>query len=84
MNPPLSAHPTIWERIVHFFKDSEVIFFARLQMFVAAALAVLATMNLSPLVKEGGPTRNDWILYGILFTQGLVTEYARRRREDGM
>lgn len=74
----------MWDRVVKFFKDSEVIFFARLQMLLAVAFTVLAGLNLSPLVKEGGPTRNDWILYGILFAQGFITEWARRRRAEDL
>ncbi|HEY6021658.1 MAG TPA: hypothetical protein VIY48_17850 [Candidatus Paceibacterota bacterium] len=77
---PAPAPTSWWERTVKFFKDSETIFFARLQMIAAVLLTVLASMDLSPLVSAGVPSRQQWILYGILFAQGFVTEWLRRRR----
>lgn len=70
----------MWARIVTFFKDSEVIFLARLQVVMSLVGAVAVSFDWSPLATGTMPTRQQYTLCGILFAQGLATEYARRRR----
>lgn len=69
----------MWDKIKDWCKRSATIALARLQMIGAAALAVFASFDLSPLVAAGIPSKQQWALYGVLFTQGLMTEIARRR-----
>lgn len=64
------------------FKDSETILWARVQMFGGAVLAVLITFDFASLFAAGVPKWQQFIPALILFGQGVVTEYARRRRED--
>lgn len=67
----------MWQRIRKFFKDSETIFWARLQMAVAAIIATLATID--PMLFS------DYVPAGYLpiyiFISGIVTEFARRLRD---
>jgi hypothetical protein len=70
----------MWNRIVKFFKDSEVIFLARLQVFMSLVGAVAVSFDWSPLATGTMPTRQQYTLCGILFAQGVATEYCRRRR----
>lgn len=69
----------MFEKIKDWCKRSVTIALARLQMIGAAALAVFAALDLSPLIAAGVPSKQQWVLYCILFTQGLMTEIARRR-----
>lgn len=70
----------MWIRIRTFFKDSEVIFLARLQV-VAGILWSLAVFVLDPSVSTGIqqllPAK--YLPY-FLIALGVLTEYARRRR----
>lgn len=71
----------MWNAIVKFFKDSEVIFFARLQMvlgFVAVALTYVDPSMLPTEIRGMG-----WFPW-FLLANGIATEYLRRRREGGM
>lgn len=74
----------MWEKIKAWFKDSETIFWARLQVLIGAIGAVLVTTDLSPLVATGMPTKQQLILFGIVIGQGVLTEYLRRRRADDL
>lgn len=74
----------MWNRIVKFFKDSEVIFFARLQVFLSAAGAVAISFDWSPLAAGTMPTRQQYVFCGVLFTQGVFTEILRRRRSTDL
>jgi hypothetical protein len=66
----------MWERVKRFFKDSETIFWARLQMLIAAVITVLATVDPN-LFAAYVPTG---YLPIYIFVSGVVTEWARRRR----
>jgi len=66
----------LWAKIRVWFKDSETIVWARLQMLAGALLAVLATTD-PTLLNQYIPER--WLpLYVI--GSGIVTEVARRLR----
>lgn len=69
---------TMWKRTRRFFKDSETIFWARLQMLVAAIVAVLATIDPN-LFSAYVPTE---YLPIYIFVSGVITELARRRRDN--
>jgi hypothetical protein len=70
----------MWNDIKDWFKDSETIFWARFQMLVGAVIAVLVSTDLSPLLSAGVPTTQQLIFAGVVFGQGVLTEYLRRRR----
>jgi hypothetical protein len=65
----------MWEKIKAWFKDSETIFFARLQMVAGAVWAVLTAADLSPLLEP------KWLTVWLL-ASGILTELLRRRRAD--
>ncbi|WP_054312290.1 hypothetical protein [Mesorhizobium sp. 1M-11] len=70
----------MWKRIKRFFKDSETIFWARLQTalgIVAAALTYVDPSLLQPIIPA---QYFPWLLVA----NGIITEYLRRRREDGL
>ena len=71
---------TLWQRVKRFFADSETIAWARIQ----AALGILAgivtyvdPVVLQPIIPP------DWFPV-LLVANGLLTEYLRRRRENGL
>lgn len=68
----------MWQRTRAFFKDSETIFWARLQMAVAAIVAVVATIDPS-LFASYVPAE---YLPIYLFVSGVITEMARRSRAN--
>ena len=78
----------MWNRIKIFFRDSETIFLARLQMLVGFVVAAATAMDWGPLIgmASGGGFDKDQLisLAVILFVQGVAIEYMRRRRADDM
>lgn len=70
----------MWNRIRRFFKDSETIFWARLQMLGAALVSLLATIDPN-LFASYVPAA--WLpIY--IFASGLITEVARRARDENL
>jgi hypothetical protein len=63
----------MWEKVKAWFKDSETIFWARLQMFVGAVWTVLVQADLAPLLEPKYLT--IWLV-----VSGVITEVARRSR----
>lgn len=63
----------MWSKIKAWFKDSETIFFARLQVLAGAVWAVLTAADLSPLLEP------KWLTVWLI-ASGIITELARRRR----
>ena len=67
----------MWQRMKSWFRDSETIFWARLQAFLGF-LAVVATFvepaALEPILP---PSWLPWVIVA----NGIFTEYLRRRRE---
>lgn len=80
--PPPQPTKTWWNKAVQFFKDSEVIFFARLQMLIGALLVVATTMDWSPLLFADN--KKQITVFAVVFVQGLITEYLRRRRAEDL
>lgn len=68
----------MWPRIQHWFRDSETLFWARLQMFIGAAWALLLTTPLAPFLAISDIDAK-WIAF-VVAIQGLITEIARRNR----
>lgn len=76
--------PTIMGSIKDFFKRSETIFYARLQVVVGFVIAALGAMNLSPIYaligeSAGFTSRQVIALGGFAVFNGVITELARRR-----
>ncbi len=67
----------MWQKIKNWFKDSETIFFARLQLFIGAVWQTLVMTDLSPILPP------KWLPVWLILS-GVVTEYLRRRREKEM
>lgn len=70
----------MWAKVREFFKDSETIFLARLQVLAGIIITVLATFDpsvLAPLIGERwfGPFLLVW---------GIIAEAARRYRADDL
>ena len=74
----------MWEKIKAWFKDSEVIFWARLQAFSGAVMAALQMPELLTLMSGDSVSQPQLILAGVLVANGVVTEYLRRRRAEDM
>lgn len=66
----------MWEDIKAWFKRSETIFWARLQVAVGSLWSVLIVTDLSPLLT------NPKIMAAWLIFSGFVTEMARRRNAN--
>lgn len=70
----------MWRSIKRFFKDSETIFWARLQTslgVIAASVTYVDPSVLQPIVPA---PYFPWLLVA----NGILTEYLRRRREGGL
>lgn len=70
----------MWQRIKSFFRDSETLFWARLQTalgVVATALTYLDPTLLASVIPA------EWFAWFLVFN-GLATEYLRRRRADDL
>ena len=63
----------MWDDIKAWFKRSETIFWARLQVTVGSLWTVLIATDLSPIFT------NPKVMAGWLVFSGFVTEFARRR-----
>ena len=69
----------MWARIKKFFKSSETIALARLQVFLGVTLEIVASMEPWLFADAFG----KWFPL-FLIGQGLVTEYLRRRRDESL
>lgn len=72
----------MWAKIKSWFKSSETILWARAQMLVGALMATLTATDMSPLFYTGMPAKEQWIMWGIVFAQGFITELSRRARTE--
>jgi hypothetical protein len=62
----------MWEKIKAWFKNSETIFWARLQILVGCLWVALSTTDLAPVLS--GKYLTYWLILN-----GFMTEYLRRR-----
>ena len=77
---------TLFQHTKSFFKYSETILYARMQMFAGLVTGVIGGLDISPLTGFDWATdfSNKQIVYlgvGIL-ANGIITEVARRRNEN--
>lgn len=68
----------MWNTIRRWFKDSETIFWARLQLVIGLVVGALTYVDPN-LVAAVIPI--EWVPIWML-ASGLATEYLRRRRSD--
>ena len=72
-----------WERIKKFFKDSEVIFLARLSTLGGAVLGGLYGVDWEKILNldfSNGVNQGLLLEAGKWIVIGVIVEYARRRR----
>lgn len=70
----------MWNRIKSWFKNSETIFLARIQMLAGALIAAVASVDPTVLASVFGVQ----YLPFVLIAHGALIEYLRRRRDDEM
>ncbi|TPJ70452.1 hypothetical protein [Mesorhizobium sp. B2-6-7] len=70
----------MWTKIKSWFKDSETIFVARLQVLIGIVLTALAAIDPATITPYIDPKYVPLVLVGL----GIVTEWARRRRAKDM
>jgi len=75
----------MWSRIKAFFKDSEVIFLARLQMLLGLIAALVTGLLADPSINTAvqsilAPKYVPYYVIGL----GVLTEILRRRRADDL
>lgn len=68
----------MWSRIKAFFRDSETIFWARLQFVLGAAAAAVTYIDPQMIAPVLSPQVLPWFL----LANGIATEYLRRRRSE--
>lgn len=73
-----------WAKIKAWFHDSETLFLARLDVFAGFIIAALATLDWAPLLVTGLTFNQILSLGTLLFIKGVVSEWARRRRDPEM
>lgn len=71
---------TLWQRIRAWFKDSETIAWARIQAALGIVAGIVTYVDPSVIQPIVPP---DWFPW-LLVANGLLTEYLRRRRENGL
>lgn len=71
-----------WDKIKTWFKDSETIFYARLQVLGGILLAIVPTLNPVSWLDSALTPAQRWTAAGFAVINGLVTEWLRRRRAD--
>lgn len=71
----------LWPKIGSWFRDSETLFIARLQLLVGAVWGVLIATDLTPFLNIAG--LGEWVPVWVAFS-GIVTEIARRARDPGL
>ncbi len=69
-----------WQRVLKWCRDSETLVWARLQVVIGFAMAVLPTLNPVSWLDEAMTPKQRWVLALTAIANGLWTEYLRRRR----
>jgi hypothetical protein len=71
-----------WGKLKYFFKQSQVIFLARMEAAIGFVVVALSVADWSPLLSAGIDTGFSWVqaatLGSIMFIKGVITEWARR------
>jgi hypothetical protein len=71
-----------WTEVKAWFKNSETILLARLEMLVGFLAVAMSAMDWSPLLASGIHTGLTWtqtaVLGSIVFVKGIISEWARR------
>lgn len=70
----------MWTAIKKFFKDSETIFLARMNVLVGLVITSFSLVD--PALVQPLLTPRGFAIY--LLINGVVMEYARKRRADDM
>lgn len=70
----------MWDKIKAWFKRSETIFWARFQVALGIAMAVLPSLNPMAWFDQTLTPTQRWVLALTAIANGLWTEYLRRRR----
>lgn len=70
----------MWQWIKKFFRDSETLFLARLQMFLGAAAELLTYVPAETWAPILPPQWFGWFL----LVNGVATEWLRRRRANDL
>lgn len=70
----------MWQRIRDFFKDSETIFWARLQAFIGIVAVIVTYVQPEVLAPVLPPSWAPWLVVA----NGFFTEYLRRRRDEAL
>jgi hypothetical protein len=65
----------MWTRIKNWFRNSETIFWSRLQVLVGSLWVALSASDLSPLLNP--KYMAIWLIFN-----GFITEYLRRRSTE--
>lgn len=72
-----------WSGIKAWFKHSETILLARIELISGFVITAVSAMDWSPLLSMGVDTGFTWkqgmVLGSITLAKGLITELARRR-----
>jgi len=73
---------TWWSNVKAWFKNSETILLSRIEVVVGFLVAAMSIMDWSPLLSVGIDTGFTWVqgayLGAIMFTKGIISEWARR------
>jgi hypothetical protein len=71
----------MWDKIKAWFKRSETIFWARLQVLVGAAVAAIMSLAADPAINDAihAILKPEYVPYYVIGF-GLLTEILRRRR----
>jgi len=67
------------DKIKAWFKNSETIFWARMQVVGGIMLAVIPTLNPVSWLDSALTPAQRWTAAGFAIFNGVVTEYLRRR-----
>lgn len=82
----LDKFKTAWTAVKAWFKDSETIFLARMEVLVGFIIAVVGAMDWSPLMtfdlSSGFDTKQLLIVGGMIIVKGVISEIARRRNAN--
>jgi len=73
---------TWWDSTKAFFKRSETIAYARLQVLAGFFLAVFSSIDWSTVTVDLENAKHALYLAGGLIINGIITEYLRRRNAN--